>query len=319
MDNQNNAAKFAFYYMLSLVSLIFMALAVGMMIFNIIDKYIVDVLNQQFYYGYDSGLKFAISSLLIASPVFYFTMREIHKNLFFGALTKDSGIRRWLTYLILFISSVVMIGWLIGVVNSFLDGELSLKFGLKALTAVSIAATVFSFYFYDIKREQIEGVKSKVIEIYLYSSLAIVIVVFAAGIMVVESPKETRNRKLDNALLANFSQIDGAINQYYSNYNKMPESLNELTGVNRLINDLNLIDPETKKPIKYSVTGNMEYELCATFRASNIIKPNEPATFYPEYENWNHEAGDQCLKQKVLFDKGAIPTDKIEAIPVPVQ
>jgi hypothetical protein len=137
--------------------------------------------------------------------------------------------------------------------------------------------------------------------------------------MVVESPKETRNRKLDNALLANFSQIDSAVNQYYSSYKKMPESLSELTGAIRLLSDLNLIDPETKTPIKYSVSGDMEYELCATFRTSNIIKPDEAATFYREYENWSHEAGDQCLKQKVFFDKGAYPTEKIETIPAPVQ
>lgn len=319
MENQNNAAKFAFFYMLSLVSLIFMALATGMIIFNIIDKYIVDALNQQYYYGYDSGLKFALSALIIATPVFFITMKEIHKNLFSGDLSKDSGIRRWLTYLILFISSVVMIGWLIGVVNSFFAGELSLKFGLKALTAIGISAAVFSFYYYDIKRESIEGVKDNVISIYLYSSLAVVVVAFVVGVIVVESPKETRNRKLDSALLSNFTQIDSALQDYYWTYEKMPATLDELKADSRYLSDRSFEDPETLEEIKYTVLGDAEYELCATFRTSNMEKPGEPTTYYYEFGNWEHEAGYQCLSQKLRPKSGDNVMNKTEIRPLPVE
>jgi len=61
---------------------------------------------------------------------------------------KESGIRKWLTYFILLVSAVVMIGWLIGTISSFLNGELSLKFILKSLTSILISALIFSFYLY---------------------------------------------------------------------------------------------------------------------------------------------------------------------------
>ena len=146
MDTQNNnSAKFAFFYMLSLVALIFMSLSSGMIIFQIINKNIADVFMSGYRYkgNFSSDqLKFAISALLISAPIFYFSIKQIYKNLFSGALDKNSAIRKWLTYFILFISSVVMIGWLIAIVNSFLDGELTSKFILKALTAIFIAEVV---------------------------------------------------------------------------------------------------------------------------------------------------------------------------------
>jgi hypothetical protein len=80
-------------------------LAVGMIAFSIIDKSIVDVLATS-YYEKDSQLKFAISALLIAAPIFYVISNLINKGLKTGELDRESGIRRWLTYFILLVSSI---------------------------------------------------------------------------------------------------------------------------------------------------------------------------------------------------------------------
>ena len=112
MENQkNNAAKFAFFYMLSLVALLFMALSVGMIIFQIINKNIIDIINE--YRGrFSPGqLKFAISALIISTPIYYFITRQIQKNLFAGSLDKDSQIRKWLTYFILLVTSNFPVCW----------------------------------------------------------------------------------------------------------------------------------------------------------------------------------------------------------------
>ena len=158
IGEKNNAAKYAFFYMLSLVALIFMALSAGIIVFQIINKNIVDAL-ENFRGSYNSGaLKFAISAIIIAAPIYYLTAFQINKNLFSGKLSKDSGIRKWLTYFILLVSTIVMLGFLVAVVYNFLDGELTTKFILKALTAIIIAAAIFTYYFYDIRRENVAGV-----------------------------------------------------------------------------------------------------------------------------------------------------------------
>ena len=298
MENtNNNSAKFAFFYMLSLASLVFMSIASGMIIFQIINKNIIDVLEQfRGRYSPDQ-LKFAISALIISAPIFYVTMSRIYKSLFSGELDKDSEIRKWLTYFILLVSSIVMIGWMIATINSFLDGELTTKFILKSITAIAIAAAVFTFYFYDIKREVEIGKKDKVISIYFYASLIAVIAVFAASLFFVESPQETRNRKFDNAILDKFNQIDNAINSYSYENAKLPKSLDELAIEFSYLTEKDLIDAVTKKKFEYKIVSENFYELCAEFLTSN--KDDENNRYDYHKERWPHDSGYQCLKQKV--------------------
>lgn len=294
---QKNSAKFAFFYLLSLVGLLFVSLSTGMIIFQIINKYIVDVIDTSNYFS-SSDLKFAISALIISAPVFYLTMKQIYKNLYSGELEKDSGIRKWLSYFVLLVSSVVMIGWLIATLNNFFDGELTTKFILKALTALSIAATIFSFYFYDIKREQTAEVKDKVIKIYFYASLLVIIISFIASLFVVESPTQTRNRKFDVVIINDFYAIDSALNSYYADKGKLPESLQELQAETIYLQDDVLKDSATNQFYKYQVIEDKKYELCATFKSANKnTNPNDFESYADP--RWLHEAGYQCIKNKI--------------------
>ena len=69
---------------------------------------------------------------------------------------RASRIRRWLTYLTLFISAVVVIGDVIVVLNDLLGGDLTLRFTLKALVIGSIAASAFLYYLRDLRADEQE-------------------------------------------------------------------------------------------------------------------------------------------------------------------
>ena len=114
MEKQN--AKFAFFYMLSLVALVFTSLAAAMVVFQIINKKVIDLITLAPGGFNQDALKFAISAIIIAAPIYFVMMWLINKNLLAGKMDKESGIRKWLTYFILLISAVVMIGWLIGAI-----------------------------------------------------------------------------------------------------------------------------------------------------------------------------------------------------------
>ncbi len=302
MEQQQNA-KYAFFYMLSLVALIFMALATGMVVFQIINKNIVDVISLTSGGFSSETLKFAISAIIIASPIYFVSAWLINKNLFSGKLGRDSGIRRWLTYFILFVAAVVMIGWLIATLNSFLNGDLTLKFILKALTAIIIAAIIFSYYLYDIRRAEVKGVKNLIIQIYFYGSIAIVAAVLIAGFFFVESPALTRARKYDNAILDRFSRLDGALNSYYNENKKLPDSLETL--INQptyYLAEQDIQDPGTKVKFDYKVKSKDIYQLCANFKTSNKTQDTNDMSYYYD-SRWRHDSGYQCLEQKVTtFD-----------------
>ncbi|HOZ56092.1 MAG: hypothetical protein BWY51_00472 [Parcubacteria group bacterium ADurb.Bin316] len=309
---KNSSAKFSFYYLLSLVALLFTSISVGIVIFQTINKYVTDVLNQYSGTFSQDALKFAISALIIAAPIFFVTTRLIYKSLVNGNLDKDSAVRRWLTYFVLLVSAVVMIVWLITTINSYLNGELTLKAILKTITVLAIAASIFSYYLYDIKREVVTDKKDKIVLSYFYATLVVVIGVFIWSLFIVESPTATRNRIMDNNVLNNFDTINNAINDYYYKYKKLPDDLEMLKDTQAYLTNSNLQDPATKVRFDYKIKSGNEYELCATFKASN--KNQTDMSYVYLKDRWPHDAGYQCLSQKVTDIKGAVENKAVNPI-----
>jgi hypothetical protein len=305
---QGNAAKFAFIYLLSLVALIFTAISSGMIIFQIINKFIPDAsLQYQALYA-SSAMRFGISALVIASPIYFLMSRQIQKYLFSGEMPKDALIRKWLTYFIMLVTSVVMIGWLIGILNNFLNGDLTGKFMLKAATALGISAIIFSFYIYDMRREVTEAHKDKNIALFAYGAIALVSFVFISSLFVVESPAEVRGMRFDNAVLEDFSQIRSGIETYYQSEKKLPDNFEQLRKDFNFINDDTLKDPENGAAYTYKKLDDKRYELCANFRYSN--KEQKNADFDYLKSEWPHDAGQQCISQKVS-ELGSIINEKM--------
>ncbi len=295
MTTKINSPKFAFYYLLALVALIFTAIATGQMIFQIINQNLPDIFGQ---YGTDFSsevLKFAISAILIAAPVFYVISNLIYKHLFKGDMAKDSGIRRWLTYFILLVSAVIIIVFLIITVNNFLNGEWTSKFLLKMLTVIGLAAIVFSFYLYDIKRPEVLKKKDVVFKIYFGASLALILAAFIGSLFIVETPTAARNRRVDEKIINNFYNIESAVNSYYNTNQKLPATLDDLKKESLAADSL--IDPTTREVFGYEPGSGVNYQLCANFRTDN--KNSQDAIYQYLDQNKRHLAGYQCLDFKL--------------------
>ena len=298
MENKHSA-KYAFYYLLSLVALIFTAFSVGMVAFNIIDKTIVDALMNYRSIG-DGSLKFAISALLIAAPIFYVVSGLIAKGLKSGELDKESPLRRWLTYFILLISSLIILGVFIGVVNNFLSGELTTRFVLKALIVLFISGATFSYYLYEAKRTTV-GQTDQVLKIFAWASLAVVLAAFISAWFFVESPQAARARRLDQNLINNIYSLEGAVNDYYARFEALPENLDELRSKGIALHESLLSDPESGAPIEYRRLDEDAFELCATFRlASNAGQGASGPYYYGRSREY--EAGYQCLPGSLYVD-----------------
>ncbi|MEI6835663.1 MAG: DUF5671 domain-containing protein [Candidatus Falkowbacteria bacterium] len=304
----NNNAKYAFYYLLSLVALIFTALSVGMIAFGIINQTVADALNTG---GVSDTLKFAISAILIAAPIFFVMQNLISRGLRRGELTKDSGVRRWLTYFILLVSSVIILGVFIGIINSFLAGELTLGFILKALSMIIISASAFSFYLYDIRREDVVT-KSKVVRIFFWASLVIITAAFIASWFFIESPVLTRAKRLDQNLVNNITSVENAVNAYNEKYKKLPDNISQVQSNNDIYLDArSLTDAENGNPIVYQKTSESTFQLCATFRTDNktVVSKNNN-TYYSDPMKL-HLAGYQCIAGQVWSNAKAVPATPV--------
>jgi preprotein translocase subunit SecY len=97
-----------------------------------------------------------VSALIVAFPVFLYTSwltgRAIQKD----PVKRLSKIRRWLTYVTLFIAATVLIGDVTTLIYNLLGGELTMRFVLKVVTVALIAGTAFTYYLGDLRIDEQE-------------------------------------------------------------------------------------------------------------------------------------------------------------------
>lgn len=301
MANKNNA-KFVFYYLLSLTALIFLAISVGMIAYGIINELVADTLMSGAYYiSFNSRFKFAISAIIISAPLFYLSTSLIRKGIAKGEIEGDSPIRRWLTYFILFISSLVILGSLISIINSFLGGELTQRFILKTITVFVISGLTFAYYFYDIKTEVVKP-GDKWVRIFFFSSLALVLAAFISVWFYIESPQVAREKRLDLGTVNKLSMLESDVNHYYTKNNELPKSISDFVKEAQLVSFY-------ENNIEYRKTGEESFELCATFHRPSDDMVNNYNHMRSGYHS--HEAGHNCFPGELWQLKETMDADLI--------
>lgn len=277
---KGNGAFDAFLNLLSLISLGWLSHAFGTVCFQLINKNLGDLNNfissPQYYNGF---LKYGIASLLVITPVYFLAINLLHKQYKNGGLSHDSGIYKWLTYLMLLISSLTIIGSLITLITSFLDGNYTLPFILKVLTIIIIASSVFGYYLYDLRRKNYNS-KDKISISAGIVAIFLVITIVIVGFLNVDSPLQARNRLEDSKTQEALNQVYYYINNSYYSSQKLEDSY-DLSAV------LSGYGFSTQK-ISYRKVSEQEYELCVNFNGKDQSLGD---TFMPWF---NHEAGYQC-------------------------
>ncbi len=149
------SAREAFLYLVLFTSLYISVYSFGHILFAFIDKYFPDV-TQRSYFGGNLGeeIRWGVSSLIVAFPVFLWTSNYIGKRVAVNPALRLSPARRWCTYLTLFIAVSVLIGDGTWLVNNLLGGELSSRFVLKALVVGGTAASALLYYLRDLRHEE---------------------------------------------------------------------------------------------------------------------------------------------------------------------
>ena len=144
----------AFLYLVLFATLYLSAWHLGSLLFDLINAAIPDPADQRFQAGMrDDSMRFSVASLVIAFPIYLFVARLLARELARNPVKRLSAVRRWLTYLTLFLAVTVLVCDLIALVHSLLGGDLTLRFVLKVLVVGAIAGGIFGFYLADLRRE----------------------------------------------------------------------------------------------------------------------------------------------------------------------
>ena len=144
-------AREAFIYLLLFSTMYVVAFQFGSLLFDFINQAFPDPAVNQFERFQRESIRFSVSSLIVALPVFLYMSRLTNRETAFDPAKRTSPVRRWLTYLTLFSAACVLIGDVTTLIYSLLGGELSTRFVLKVLVVAAIAGTIFWFYVSDLR------------------------------------------------------------------------------------------------------------------------------------------------------------------------
>ena len=150
----SESARDAFLYLLSFATLGIWSQALGQVGFIIVNQLLPDPLNRT--YGSQAyGLASSLARLLIVFPIYLLLMRLLIKDLAAHPDKNQSGVRRWLTYLALFIATLIAITTLVVFLSSLLQGELTPRFTYKVLIVLIIAGGILIYYLRWLQRRPV--------------------------------------------------------------------------------------------------------------------------------------------------------------------
>jgi len=148
------SAREAFLYLVLFTTLYLSAYHFGNLLFDLINRAFPDPASINYGNFIAQSMRWSVASIIIAFPVFLLLSGRIGRELAQQPIKRLSAIRRWLTYLTLFVAAIVLIIDLITLVNNVLGGEITTRFTLKVLVAGVIASTVFGYYLWDLRRDE---------------------------------------------------------------------------------------------------------------------------------------------------------------------
>jgi hypothetical protein len=150
------SAREAFLYLLLFTALYVSAFNLGAMLFFFLDRWLPDVGRPISDVMFRNNVRWAIANLIVAFPVYLALTVSRERAVRRDPRKRASRVRKWLTYLTLFIGAAVLLGDVIALVNGVLKGDPTLRFLLKCLVVGAIAGTAFVYYLADLKQDERE-------------------------------------------------------------------------------------------------------------------------------------------------------------------
>jgi hypothetical protein len=288
-----------FLWLITMVALYVSVISFIMLVFQYIDVLFPDPL-ERYYDPYSGPIRGAIASIFVFFPVYIALTRMLNQEIRKEHEKSQLGIRKWLISLTLFVSGLSVLIDMVVLINTFLGGEITARFLFKVLAIFAISGSVFGYYLYDLKGKWEKN--RKMAERLGWAAGVVVVVTVLAGFFVIGSPNAAREIRLDHQRVNDLQNIQWQVVNYWQAKEVLPESLAALES-DMLKGYVNPTDPETGALYEYTVTGDLAFDLCATFiRSSADLPPYAPEYSMPyltKDENWDHDAGRVCFERAI--------------------
>jgi hypothetical protein len=296
-----STAKDVFSYLLMIITLIMSVVSFISLLFMYIE-YQFPFVPDSIYdmrTGIQEGIRAMISILVVAWPVYlvlaWFIMKDLKKH----KEKANLWVRKWLLHFALFASALAIIIDLITLINYFLDGDLTVRFALKVVTVLLVAAALFGYYLWELRRDVKLATKVPLVSAIIGS--VVIIGFITANFFIIGTPAQQRDVRMDDERVEHLQDLQGMIVTYWEENNELPASLDglgeEVYGISTPV------DPETGAAYRYLPGEEYTFQLCATFESKSETGDDY---YFPShsfrikgYQNWSHGIGEECFDLEI--------------------
>jgi hypothetical protein len=296
---ENHTAK---HFVLQLSSLLFLYLSLSFLVvlaFGIINIMFPDAINGYWETeGSISSARVGIAVLVVFFPAYLIITRIVNKLRRANKTGSYLTLTKWLIYLSLLIGGGILLGDLAVVIMTFLEGEVTQRFILKAITVLVVVGAAFHYYILDARGFWMKHEDKSIM--FAIGATVVVLGAIVFGLTKIETPTAVREQRLDEKQIEDLRIIQNQVQYYYTQNNALPESLEKLSDIGQLPTA-----PENRPAYGYNKTDT-GFEVCATF--AEATKPGQYTDYYSvpmekgmvlNAENWQHGVGDVCFKRVV--------------------
>jgi hypothetical protein len=150
------SARDAFFHLLTFTALYTWVTSLILLFFIYIDLAFPDTAWRTSSWAMErslSGVRFSLAALIVSFPSFlmlwHFLLREVRRH----PEQAKGAIRRWLVYLSLLVGAVTLSTDVITLIYFLLEGQLTVRFLLKATALFLIAGSVFLYLAFTLRGE----------------------------------------------------------------------------------------------------------------------------------------------------------------------
>lgn len=285
----------------AMIALYVSVFALLALLFQYVDYSFRDALG--YMDPYNTGMRIAMATLIVFAPLYVWLTRVLNQDMRHSPEKRELGFRKWLLYITLLIAGIGIAIDLVVLINTFLGGEITTRFILKALAVFVVAGAVFGYYLADLRGYwQMNEAKSKLVGVL---ALLAILVSIISGFFIMGSPADQRLIRFDQQKVADLQNIQWQVLNYWQSKQKLPVTLVDLN--NTFIDFTTPTDPQNGASYEYAVIpGTLpSFKLCANFNKAdqNVNGMNGysavPYGGFRGSTSWNHDAGTVCFTRTI--------------------
>lgn len=142
------SARDAFLHLVAFTALYSSAISLVLLFFTYIEFWFPDPAMRSSAYELEfalSGIRAELATLIVSYPLFLLTWSYLLGEIRRVPEKAKSGVRRWLSFLSLFVGAVTIMTDVICVVYYLVEGDLTVRFLLKVLALLVITGSIFLY------------------------------------------------------------------------------------------------------------------------------------------------------------------------------